>query len=109
MGQQMFTMTSIVSDDLVQSVGQQICERWRFTIPKLACEFPQISRTLLYEIIIVRLGYHNFAKNGFRNAHTCAQNAKNGFGFDFFYIGTTNMVMNFSITSEEMMKPGFHL
>jgi hypothetical protein len=23
---------SVVSDDLVQSVGQQICERWRLTI-----------------------------------------------------------------------------
>jgi hypothetical protein len=30
----------------------------RFTIPELSCEFPQISHTLLYEIITVRLGYH---------------------------------------------------
>jgi hypothetical protein len=45
---------SVVSDDLVQS------ERWRFTISTLSCEFPQISCTLLYEIIIFRLGYHKF-------------------------------------------------
>jgi hypothetical protein len=49
---------SVVSDDLVQSVDHKICERRRFTISEVSCEFSQISRTLLYEIIIVRLGYH---------------------------------------------------
>jgi hypothetical protein len=33
---------SVVSDDLVQSVGQKICETWRFTISELSCEFTQI-------------------------------------------------------------------
>jgi hypothetical protein len=42
---------SVVSDDLVQSVDQKISERRRFTISELSCEFPQISRALLYEII----------------------------------------------------------
>jgi hypothetical protein len=51
---------SAVSDDLVQSVDQKICERWRLTISELICECPQMSRTLLYEIIILRLGYHEF-------------------------------------------------
>jgi hypothetical protein len=51
---------SVVRDDLVQSADQKICKRWRFTISELSCEFPQISRTPLYEIIIVRLGYHKF-------------------------------------------------
>jgi hypothetical protein len=50
---------SVVSDDLVQSVDQNICERWHFTISELSCEFPQISRTLLYEIITVKLGHHH--------------------------------------------------
>jgi transposase len=45
---------SVVSDD------QKICERRRFTISELLCEFAQISRTVFYEIIIVRLGYHKF-------------------------------------------------
>jgi hypothetical protein len=40
----------VVHDDLVQSVDQKICERWRFTISELSCEFPQISCTVLYEI-----------------------------------------------------------
>jgi hypothetical protein len=51
---------SVVSDDLVQSVDQKICERRRFTISELSCEFSQTSCTVLYEIITVRLGYRNF-------------------------------------------------
>jgi hypothetical protein len=43
---------------LVKSVDQKICERQRFTICELLCTFSQISRTLLYEIIKFRLGYH---------------------------------------------------
>jgi hypothetical protein len=40
-----------VNDGLVQSVDQKISERWRFTISELSFELPQISRTVLYEII----------------------------------------------------------
>jgi hypothetical protein len=43
--------TCVMSDDLVQIVEQQICERRSFTVSEVLCEFPQISRTLLYEII----------------------------------------------------------
>jgi hypothetical protein len=50
----------VVSDDLVQNVGQIICDRRRFTISELSCEFPQISHTVLYGIIRVRPGYHKF-------------------------------------------------
>jgi hypothetical protein len=49
-----------VSDDLVQSVDQKICERQHFTFSELSCEFSQISHKLLYEMITVRLGYHKF-------------------------------------------------
>jgi hypothetical protein len=49
---------STLSDDLVQSVDEIICERWGFTISEFSCEFPEISHTVLYEIIILRLGYH---------------------------------------------------
>jgi hypothetical protein len=51
---------SAVSDWLVQSVNQKICERRRFTISELSCGFPHISRTVLYKIITDRLGYHKF-------------------------------------------------
>jgi transposase len=50
----------VMSDDLVQSVYQNIYERRRFTISELAREFPHVSRTVLYEIITDRLGYHKF-------------------------------------------------
>jgi hypothetical protein len=59
MKSEMFGQPSVVSVDVVQSVYQKICERRRFTITELSCEFPQISRTLLYENITVRLGYHH--------------------------------------------------
>jgi hypothetical protein len=51
---------SVVSDDLVQSVDPKICGRRVFRILELSHEFPQISRTLLYDIITVRLGYCKF-------------------------------------------------
>jgi transposase len=51
---------SVVSDDLVQSVEQTMCERWRFTISELLCEFTQTSCTVLCEIITVSLGCHKF-------------------------------------------------
>jgi hypothetical protein len=49
-----------VSDDLVQSVDQKISESRCFKISELSCEFPHISRAILYEIITIRLGYHKF-------------------------------------------------
>jgi hypothetical protein len=53
-----------VSDDLVHD--KKICDRRSFKIWELSCEFPQISRTLLYEIITVRLAITSFAPDGFR-------------------------------------------
>jgi ACT domain-containing protein len=50
----------VVSDDLAQTVKQKVSERQCFKISELLCEFPHISRTVLYMIITVRLGYHKF-------------------------------------------------
>jgi hypothetical protein len=44
----------VMSDELVQ------IERLLFKISKLSFEFPQISSTVLYEIITVRLDYLKF-------------------------------------------------
>jgi hypothetical protein len=41
----------VMGDDFAQSVDPKVCEKWHFTILELSCEFPQISRTDLYEII----------------------------------------------------------
>jgi hypothetical protein len=51
MKSEMFGWPSVVSGDLVQSVDQKTCERRCFTISELLCEFPQISRTIHYELI----------------------------------------------------------
>jgi hypothetical protein len=77
MGEQTFMMKSEVvgwllaaNDDLVPSADHKICEIQRFIIPKLSYEFPQISLTLPYEIIIIGLGYHKFSHNmGSKNGH----------------------------------------
>lgn len=49
---------SVVNDDLVRKVDEKIKENRRFTITMLSNKFPQISRTVLYEIVVDNLGYH---------------------------------------------------
>lgn len=49
---------SVVSDDLVCSVEEKIKENRKFTITDLAHEFPQVSRTVMYEIVTEKLGFH---------------------------------------------------
>jgi hypothetical protein len=68
----MFMKNAVVSDDLVQSVNQKICETRRFTISELSCEFTQIWCTVLYEIITIKRGYYKFLhKMGSENTHGC--------------------------------------
>jgi len=42
---------SLVNDDLVHKVNERVREDRRFTISDLFLHFPQISRTLLYDIV----------------------------------------------------------
>ena len=42
---------SLVDDDLVRKVNERVCDDRRFTISDLSLHFPQISRTLLYDIV----------------------------------------------------------
>ncbi|KAL4104946.1 hypothetical protein QTP88_020222 [Uroleucon formosanum] len=51
---------SIGTDDLVAKVDEKIRENRRFTITELSLCFPRISRTLLFEIVSQKLGYHKF-------------------------------------------------
>jgi hypothetical protein len=71
-------LPSVVSDDLVQSVDQKISGRH--------CELPWISRTVLYEIIAVRLGYHKFCTRWVLKMLTGVYKTQNGFDFDFFRV-----------------------
>lgn len=51
---------SVVSDELVEKINAKIRDNRRFTISELSSEFPQISRTVLYEVVTDRLGYRKF-------------------------------------------------
>jgi hypothetical protein len=55
-----------VTDDLVQHVDRVVHER--FTISELSLDFPQVCRTVLYEIVTKKLGYHKFCLGQKRSA-----------------------------------------
>ena len=46
---------SVISDDLLQKVDEKVKMNRRFTISSLSEEFPQVSRSVLYEIVSKRL------------------------------------------------------
>ena len=48
---------SLVNDDLVRKVNERVRDDRCFTISDLSLYFPQISRTLLYNIVSSHLGY----------------------------------------------------
>ena len=48
---------SLVSDGLVRKVNERVGDDRCFTISDLSLNFPQISRTLLYDIFSSHLGY----------------------------------------------------
>ena len=42
---------SLVNDDLVRKIKERVRDDRRFTISDMSLHFPQISRTLLYDIV----------------------------------------------------------
>ena len=48
---------SLVNDDLMRNVNEKVCDDRRFTISDLSLHFPQISRTVLYDIVNSHMGY----------------------------------------------------
>jgi len=48
---------SLVNDDLVRKFNERVRDNRRCTISDLSLHFPQISRTLLYDIVSSHLGY----------------------------------------------------
>jgi len=48
---------SLVNDDLVRNVNKRVRDDRRFTISDLSLHFPQISRTLLYDIFSSHFGW----------------------------------------------------
>lgn len=51
---------SLVTDELVAKINEKIRGNRRFTITELSEHFPQISRSLVHEILVDKLGYHKF-------------------------------------------------
>jgi transposase len=51
---------SVVTNELVQKIDGKVRDNRRFTISELSDEFPQISRTVLYEIVTESLGYKKY-------------------------------------------------
>jgi len=47
----------LVNDDLLRKVNERVRDDRRFTISDLSLHFPQISRTVLYDIVSSHLGY----------------------------------------------------
>ena len=43
---------SVATDDVVERVHRMVRERRRFTITELSADFPKISRSALYDILI---------------------------------------------------------
>jgi len=44
---------SLLNDDLVRKVNERVRDDRRFTVSDLSLQFPQISRTLLYDIVSI--------------------------------------------------------
>jgi hypothetical protein len=53
---------SLVTEDLVRTVKEKIQENTRFTIPSLSLHFPQISRSLLHEIVSDKLRFRKCSR-----------------------------------------------
>ena len=52
---------SLVNEDLVRKVNERVRDDRYFTISDLSLHIPQISRTLLYDIVSSHLGYRKLA------------------------------------------------
>ncbi|GFY30222.1 histone-lysine N-methyltransferase SETMAR [Trichonephila clavipes] len=52
-----FGRLSVITDDLIQAVETKIRENRRFTIATLSLEFPEVSRSVVYEIVTKDLNF----------------------------------------------------
>ncbi|GFT58095.1 histone-lysine N-methyltransferase SETMAR [Trichonephila clavipes] len=49
---------SFITEELVHAIDEKIKENRKFTFSALAMEFPQISRSLMHEIVTDKLKFH---------------------------------------------------
>lgn len=48
---------SVVNDELVRAVDEKVKENRQFTMNALALGFPQVSRTVIYDIVTEKLSF----------------------------------------------------
>jgi hypothetical protein len=67
----------VTNSDLVQHVDKLVRERHRFTTSELSLESHQVSRrTVLYEIVTEKLGYHKFCARWVLSSKAATSNTK---------------------------------
>jgi len=77
---------SLVNDDLVRKVNERVCDDRCFTISDLSLHFPQISRTLLYDIVSSHFGLlESVCTMGAQDAHRGALKTACCMCFDISY------------------------
>lgn len=50
---------TVMTDGLVEKANIKNCEHWRFTYSKLSFNFPNISQSILNDIVTEKLHYEN--------------------------------------------------
>ena len=58
---------SLVTDELVHAIEENHKQNHKFTISALAMEFPQISRSLIHEIVTEKLKFRKLLTLGTQN------------------------------------------
>jgi hypothetical protein len=74
---------SVVSDDLVQSVDQKICERWHFPVLDFDVNFHKYHTLFCMRLSQLGKAITIFAQNGFQK---CSQVHTKCLGFDFLRV-----------------------
>ncbi|GBM22178.1 Histone-lysine N-methyltransferase SETMAR [Araneus ventricosus] len=95
---------SVVNDGLVAKVNEKIRENRRFTIRMLCDEFPEISKTVLHEIVTNRLSYRKLCSCWIPKMLTDVHKTKRlGSALTFFtrYREEGNEFLNKIVTGDE--------
>ncbi|GBO05538.1 hypothetical protein AVEN_64988-1 [Araneus ventricosus] len=95
---------SVVNDGLVAKVNEIIRENRWFTIRMLCDEFPQISKTVLHEIVTNRLNYHKLCSRWVPKMLTDVHKTKrlgNALTFLTRYSEEGNEFLNKIVTGDE--------
>ena len=86
----------VITDNLVNAMGEKIREERRFTIPALDLEFQNVGITNLHKILYEKLKFHKFCARRVPRLLIEEQKLKRmACDFDFFWIDIIINVINF--------------